>query len=460
MNRLPLRRSLLLGLVGLTATALVSAGLVSALALQAYLMQRTDDQLRSAAAVVATRVKQLAGQPPGTVRAAVAPSDYLVEIRHRGTLTRFSAATPPATPLLDLSPAPPADGPSAPVTLAGRWRVVTVRAGEAVVLIALPLAPVTQTVRRLVLVELAGGAAVLLLLAGSARLLLVRGLRPLDRITATATAISDGDLDRRVPLDGVRVADPRTEVDRLTLAVNGMLTRLQAAIAARTRSEQRLRDFAADASHELRTPLTSIRGYLQILRHDMVEPGRRAEVLARSEDEAVRMGRILDDLFYLARLDAEPQLRHDRVDLAVLARDSVADLLAAQPGRPARLLAPTPVPVTGDEHALRQVLANLLANVRAHTPADAPVTVAVEPDADGVTVRVTDGGPGVDAALAERAFDRFTQAEPGRGGGSGLGLAIVAGIVAAHGGRVGIESPPGGGTEVWFALPRATDALR
>ncbi|MDI5942783.1 ATP-binding protein, partial [Micromonospora sp. DH15] len=142
------------------------------------------------------------------------------------------------------------------------------------------------------------------------------------------------------------------------------------------------------------------------------------------------------------------------------ARDSLADLLAAQPGRPARLLAPTPVPVTGDEHALRQVLANLLANVRAHTPADAPVTVAVEPDADGVTVRVTDGGPGVDAALAERAFDRFTQAEPGRGGGSGLGLAIVAGIVAAHGGRVGIESPPGGGTEVWFALPRAADTLR
>ncbi|MDI5943827.1 hypothetical protein QLR68_38015, partial [Micromonospora sp. DH15] len=168
--------------------------------------QRTDDQLRSAAAVVATRVKQLAGQPPGTVRAAVAPSDYLVEIRHRGTLTRFSAATPPATPLLDLSPAPPADGPSAPVPLDGRWRVVTVRAGEAVVLIALPLAPVTQTVRRLVLVELAGGAAVLLLLAGSARLLLVRGLRPLDRITATATAISDGDLDRRVTLDAVRVA--------------------------------------------------------------------------------------------------------------------------------------------------------------------------------------------------------------------------------------------------------------
>ncbi|MFC8849649.1 MULTISPECIES: sensor histidine kinase [unclassified Micromonospora] len=454
MNRLPLRRSLLLGLVGLTATALVSAGLVSALALRAYLMQRTDDQLRSAAAVVATRVEQLAGQPSGTVRAAVAPSDYLVEIRHRGTLTRFSAATPPATPLLDRLPAPPAEGPSAPATMSGGWRVVTVRAGDAVVLIALPLAPVAQTVRRLVLVELAGGAAVLLLLAGSARLLLVRGLRPLDRITATATAIADGDLDRRVPLHGVRVDDPRSEVDRLTLAVNGMLTRLQAAIAARTRSEQRLRDFAADASHELRTPLTSIRGYLQILRHDMVEPGRRAEVLARSEDEAVRMGRILDDLFYLARLDAEPQLRRDRVDLAVLARDSVADLLAAQPGRPARLLAPTPAPVTGDEHALRQVLANLLANVRAHTPADTPVTVAVEPGGDVVTVRVTDGGPGVDAALAERAFDRFTQAEPGRGGGSGLGLAIVAGIVAAHDGRVGLQSPPAGGTTVWFALPR------
>ncbi|WDZ82448.1 HAMP domain-containing sensor histidine kinase [Micromonospora cathayae] len=458
MNRLPLRRGLLLGLVGLTALALLSAGLVSALALRSYLIHRTDDQLRSAAAVVTSRVGLLAGHPGGAVRAAVAPSDYLLEVRHPdGTLTRISATPPPATPLIEQLAAPTTGGVSAPVDLAGQWRAVTVRADDTVVLIALPLAPVRQTVQRLVLVELVGGTAVLLLLAAGARLLLVRGLRPLDRITATATAIADGDLQRQVPLHGVRVGDPRTEVDRLTLAVHGMLTGLQTAIAARTRSEQRLRDFAADASHELRTPLTSIRGYLQILRHDMIEPDRRAEVLARSEDEAVRMGRILDDLFYLARLDAEPQLRRDRVDLAVLARDSLADLLAVQPGRPATLRVPAAAPVTGDEHALRQVLANLLANVRTHTPPDATVTVEVVGAAEGVRVRVTDTGPGLPAALAARAFDRFAQGEPGRGGGSGLGLAIVAGIVAAHGGEVGLTVPPVGGTTVWFTLPPADD---
>ncbi|WBB81224.1 HAMP domain-containing sensor histidine kinase [Micromonospora sp. WMMD882] len=486
MNRLPLRRGLLLGLVGLTALALLSAGLVSTFALRAYLVHRTDDQLRSAAAVVTSRAGLLTGQPGGAVRAAVAPSDYLVEIRHPdGTLTRISAAPPPAVPLVDQVTAPTTDGVSVPVDVGGQWRAVTVRADAAVVLIALPLTPVRQTVRRLVLVELAAGAAALSLLAVLARLLVVRGLRPLDRITATAAAIADGELGRQVSLHGVRAGVPRTEADRLTLAVHGMLARLQAAIAARTRSEQRLRDFAADASHELRTPLTSIRGYLQILRHDMIEPERRAEVLARSEDEAVRMGRILDDLFYLARLDAEPRLRRDRVDLAVLARDCLADLLAVQPGRPATLRAPTPAPVTGDEHALRQVLTNLLANVRAHTPPGAAVTVEVTVVADRVRVRVTDAGPGFPAALAARAFDRFTQGEPGRGGGSGLGLAIVAGIVAAHGGEVGLTAAPegapvaapdggpvaapddnaavapdggpaavsGGGATVWFTLP-------
>ncbi|MFI6131607.1 sensor histidine kinase [Micromonospora sp. NPDC051141] len=448
MSRLPLRRSLLTGMVTLTALALLVAGVVSVAGLRAYLLERTDDQLRAGAALATQRVGVLLREPGGVARAVVAPSDYLVEIRHPdGTLTRLGGS-PPAEPLLARAPAPPADGAPGPATTLadGAWRAVTVRAGEAVVLIALPLAPVRETVRRLVLVEAAGGLTVLVLLAGFARLLLVRGLRPLDRITDTATAIAGGDLDRRVPVEG----SDRTEVGRLTRAVDGMLTRLQSAIAARSRSEDRLRTFVADASHELRTPLTSIRGYLHLLRRDMVEPARRPEVLRRGDEEATRMSRILDDLLYLARLDAEPRLDRDPVDLAEVARESVADALAVQPGRPLRVAAPEAAPVRGDADALRQVLANLLANVRAHTPAGTSAVVEVGRREGRVEVRVRDTGPGMTPELAARAFDRFSH---GGAGGSGLGLAIVAEIVAAHDGELGLDTAPGAGTTVWFRLP-------
>ncbi|WP_218012342.1 HAMP domain-containing sensor histidine kinase [Micromonospora sp. WMMA1996] len=450
MNRVPLRRSLLAGMVALTAVALLVAGVVSAAGLRAYLLDRTDDQLRAGAALATQRVGSLLREPGGAARAVVAPSDYLVEIRHPdGTLTRLGAS-PPAAALLDRAPPPPADGSAGPATTldAGTWRAVTVRAGDAVVLIALPLAPVRETVRRLVLVELAGGLTVLLLLAGFARVLLVRGLRPLDRITGTATAIAGGDLDRRVPVEG----SERTEVGRLTRAVDGMLARLQSAIAARTRSEERLRTFVADASHELRTPLTSIRGYLHLLRHDMVEPARRPEVLRRGDEEATRMSRILDDLLYLARLDAEPRLGRETVDLAEVARESVADALAVQPGRPLRVTAPPVATVRGDADALRQVLANLLANVRVHTPAGTPAVVDVRHRGDRIEVAVRDEGPGMPPQLAARAFERFSH---GGAGGSGLGLAIVAEIVAAHDGELGLETGEGAGTTVRFRLPGA-----
>ncbi|MDG4800431.1 HAMP domain-containing protein [Micromonospora sp. WMMD980] len=204
MSRLPLRRSLLAGMVALTAVALLVAGVVSVAGLRSYLLDRTDDQLRAGAALATQRVGTLLREPGGTARAVVAPSDYLVEIRHPdGTLTRIGGS-PPAVPLLDRAPAPPAGGAPGPATTLddGAWRAITVRAGAAVVLIALPLAPVRETVRRLVRVEVAGGVTVLVLLAAFARVLLVRGLRPLDRITETATAIAGGDLDRRVPRHG------------------------------------------------------------------------------------------------------------------------------------------------------------------------------------------------------------------------------------------------------------------
>ncbi|WP_208815590.1 sensor histidine kinase [Micromonospora echinofusca] len=456
MNRLPLRRSLLWGMVLLTAAALLVAGVTAALGLRDYLLDRTDDQLRSAAVLVRQRTGPVFTDPAQTLRTVVAPSEYVVEIRRDdGRSVRLGG---PAGSLLDQAPVPPPDGRTSPVVTVGdgAYRAVTLRSRDTTVLIALPLAPVRQTVQRLILVELVTGTVVLLLLGLFARLLLVRGLRPLDRITGTATAIAAGDLDRRVPVDHDRAPDVRTEVGRLTLAVNGMLARLQTAMAARARSEQQLRDFVADASHELRTPLTSIRGYLHLLRQGMVDADRRPDVLRRTDEEATRMSALVDDLLYLARLDAEPALRHGPVDLAVVVRESLADALAVQPGRPATLTAPDTCPVTGDGDALRQVMANLLGNVRAHTPPDSPVTVTVS-TADGrVQVSVADRGPGMAPELAERAFDRFTRADPGRsGGGSGLGLAIVAGIVAAHDGQVRLRTAPGAGTTVTFTLPTA-----
>jgi two-component system OmpR family sensor kinase len=314
------------------------------------------------------------------------------------------------------------------------------------VVVAIPLDPVRDTVRRLATVELITGAVVLVLLGLFARVLLARGLRPLDEITATAGAIAAGDLDRRVPTD----APPGTEVGRLTAAVNGMLTRIQLGLADAERSQERLRVFLADASHELRTPLTAVRGYLQLLRKGMVPPDARPDVLRRADDEAARMATIVDDLLYLARLDAEPVLRREPVDLVAVVRDALVDALAAQPDRPTDLDAPDRCTVTGDEEALRRVFTNLFANVRAHTPPDAAVRVSLAPDPRAATVSVTDRGPGIPDGLAAHVFERFVRAESSTG--SGLGLAIVAEIVRGHGGDVGVDSGRTG-TTVTVTLP-------
>jgi two-component system OmpR family sensor kinase len=454
VNRLPLRRSLLWGTLALTAAALAVAGVTSAFALRDYLVERTDDQLRVAAVFAEQRADQLldARQSGGGLLAILAPSDYVVEVHHISGVTRFGGLGQlPARPLLDSAPAPPAVGVSPPATVAdGTYRAVTVRARDAVVLVALPLAPVRQTVARLAVVELLAGAVVLFVQGALARMLLARGLRPLERITATATALAGGDLDRRVPEEP---SPPRTEVGRLSAAVNGMLGRIQTALAARARSEERLRRFLADASHELRTPLTSIRGYVQLLRGGMVPADRHADVLRRTDEETTRMAVIVDDLLYLARLDAEQGLRRESVDLVAVARDSLSDALAVQPGRPAEFVAGEPCAVVGDPDALRQVLANLLANVRAHTPPDAAVRVTVAPDGEDARVTVADAGPGIAPEVAARAFDRFSRGDPG-GPGSGLGLAIVAEIVAAHGGTVTIGPGPDGGTTTAFTVPQ------
>lgn len=444
-----LRRSLLLAMVGLTALGLLIVSGAAALMLRAYLINQTDDQLRAGAELARNRIPLDAialRQRPEAVREVISVTQFLIEVDSlsTGTIRTVGTAALPATPLLEQADL---EDPN-PQNVAG-FRAVVVRDQKMTVLVALSLDPVNATVRRLVTVALATSLAALAVLTLFARWTLIRRLRPLNEIAAAATELADGHLDRRVPAPP---HGPQTEVGQLTTAINGMLSRIQVALAARERSERRMREFVADASHELRTPVTAIRGYLQLVRTGVVDLRERPDVVRRLDQEATRMGAMVTSLLYLARLDTEPSARRGPVDLAGLVRDAVADAAAIEPDRQLTVDAPDACVVSCDEDMLRQVLANLLGNVRAHTPPGtaARVTLTVEPEV--VRVAVTDDGPGLDAEAAAHAFDRFWRADSARSSteGAGLGLAIVAEVIHAHGGETGIA-----GSTVWFTLPRA-----
>jgi two-component system OmpR family sensor kinase len=322
---------------------------------------------------------------------------------------------------------------------------------------AVPLREVDQTLSRLLLVEGLVIGGVLLALGLSAFFVVRLGLRPLDRIEVTAGEIAAGQLSRRVS-----PADSRTEVGRLGLALNAMLDRLEAAFAARTESEERLRQFVADASHELRTPLASIRGYAELHRIGATEDAAGTDkAMQRIEEESKRMGVLVEDLLTLARLDEEPEPRRQPVDLTALARDAAEDARATAPDRKISLSAPDSAIVSGDAHQLRQVLANLTRNALVHTPAGTPIEMSVAQDGGSVTINVRDHGPGLPAKSHEDIFDRFWRSEGGRErgkAGAGLGLAIVQGVLDAHGGQIVAQNAPGGGALFSVRLPKSAPA--
>ncbi len=331
-----------------------------------------------------------------------------------------------------------------------------------VLVTGLPLAPLQSTLREIAITEISVFGLALLLagLAGTAWVRL--SLRPLSRMTATATAVT------KLPLASgevelphrVKHADPRTEVGQLGEAFNAMLGHVESALARRHSSEARLRSFAADASHELRTPLAAIRGYTELARRksDELPPDLR-RALERVDAESARMSGLVDDLLLLARLDAGRPLERKPVDLTRLAIDATSDARAAAPSHRWQLDLPAePVQVPGDEPRLRQVLANLLSNAAKHTPAGTSVGVAVSADAaiGAARLSVTDDGPGVPVELQSSLFERFVRGDPSRSrtagsngsgsngsGSTGLGLAIVEAVTTAHGGRVDLASRPG-----------------
>ncbi|MEU4693108.1 HAMP domain-containing sensor histidine kinase [Actinoplanes sp. NPDC023714] len=292
-----------------------------------------------------------------------------------------------------------------------------------------------------------------LLIAGWGGALIVRRtLEPLDRVAATATRVSELRLDRgevqlaqRVPEQDT---DPRTEVGQVGAALNRMLDHVGNALEARHASEMQVRQFVADASHELRTPLAAIRGYAELSRRSrQVIPDEISHVLTRVESEAKRMTALVEDLLLLARLDAGRPLAQDPVDLTMLAVDATSDAHAAGPRHYWQLDLPEePVTVIGDGARLHQVLANLLANARTHTPEGSTVTVKVGQVPDAAVLQVIDDGPGIPDDLVSRIFERFTRGDSSRSraaGSTGLGLSIVHAVVTSHRGKVGVQSRPG-----------------
>jgi Signal transduction histidine kinase len=339
----------------------------------------------------------------------------------------------------------------------GDYRLLAAQVPDAVLVTGLPERPVQDTVAQLVSIELIV-AAVTLLGAGLAGAVVVRReLRPLERVAATASRVSALPLDRgEVSLvERVPDVDSRTEVGQVGAALNRMLDHVGSALEARQDSETQLRQFVADASHELRTPLAAIRGYAELTRRTAL-PAETEHSLTRISSQAERMTTLVEDLLLLARLDAGRPLERSDVDLTRLVLDAVGDARAAGPDHRWQLALPDePVTVPGDASRLAQVLANLLANTRTHTPPGTAVTVSLAAQAGGARVGVLDEGPGIAPELLPHIFERFARGSTSRSrdnGSSGLGLAIVDAVVAAHGGSVAVTSSPGR-TEFTVHLP-------
>ncbi|MFC9688766.1 sensor histidine kinase [Kribbella sp. NPDC056951] len=475
-ERYPLRVTIVVVLLTLVALALAASGVLATTIMRGYLVDKVDTQLSQVATPFQRNERQLPPRGrPGKDRPL--PSLFVVQKYDSegspldpegpfGTDQVGGGASQPKFPALNLNQIRALNGKAFNVpSVSGddTWRVLALPTndGAGSVMVAQSLHDVSRTVQRLVGVQAAAGLILLVLLAGVGTYVVRRSLRGLEDVEHTAVAIAGGDLSRRIP-----DRDPRTEVGRLSYALNQMLGQIENAFAQRTasefaarQSEDRMRRFVADASHELRTPLTSIRGFAELSRQrGVVEP----DVMKRIEDEAKRMGLLVDDLLLLARLDQQRPLRMEAVDLLPVAADGLHNAQAVQPERniSLKILPGSEAPVVqGDEARLRQVLGNLISNALHHTPVDAPILVSVGTRGRDAVLEVSDSGPGLSDEQKARVFERFYRADSARTrttGGSGLGLSIVAALVAAHGGRVTVnDTQPHGATfTVLLPLPR------
>ena len=395
--------------------------------------------------------RPLAVLPPGTFGELRGPAGNVLLRRtfsYNGTAGPYPAL-PTAVPLSARGGKPHLFTVNAAST---RYRAVAFAVGSDTAIVAVPEREADQTLHRLVIVEVLVGGGVILALVLLGWLVIRVGLRPLERIGRVASEIAGGDLSRRVS-----PSDPRTEVGRLGLSLNEMLTQIEHAFRDRSESEERLRHFLADASHELRTPLSSIRGYAELFRLGAADdPATLERAMARIEAESARMGLLVEDLLLLARLDQIPEARRDAVDLRELAEHAVDDTRVVASEREITLQADDRLQVLGDPDQLRQLLANLMRNAVIHTPSDSAIDLRLTREREHAVLEVRDHGPGLPDGIGDRVFERFWRTEGGRSrgrGGAGLGLAIVRAIVSAHHGEVSAENAAGGGALFRVKLP-------
>ena len=470
-----LRSRLTITTVALVASVGLLLCAVTTLAVHTFLIDRVDDDLMTVTGFATSigsefpeasehvepgapeLARILRGQPLGSFAAFVDDGTVEAVLSTEGDVGPQARVLP--TDSHTKIAAVPADGRPHDLDLAsaGEFRVVASQLpGGEVVVTGLPTDDVQTTVNRLLIFEGLALALAVIVAAAAGGYLVDRSLRPLRRVSAAAREVSRTPLDRgevalqtRVPDDDI---DPASEVGQVATALNHMLGHVGSALQARHDSETRVRQFVADASHELRTPLASIRGYTELTRRTRSDlPPDVAHALSRVESEAGRMSTLVDDLLLLARLDSGRPLESADVDLTRLAIDAVSDAQAAGPEHKWRMRLPDePVVVPGDGARLHQVLGNLLANARMHTPESTTITVAVTTGPDGGAVlSVHDDGPGIPEAEQHRVFERFARVDSSRArtsGSTGLGLAIVAAVVEALGGEVALRSRPGSTT--------------
>ena len=466
---LPLRTRMLVAMIALLAAVCLVVGSISLLLLRGFLIDQLDVQLQS----VGQRFAQSYGhKPPCAAEDHGGPPCFLLSPGQRfgtvgarivdGDVHQSGVLSGDGTPRdigrhedNDLEDVP-TDGQTHTRNIGnlGEYRLVAVERQDksAVFVTGLPLDEVNTTLVRLGWIELVV-AAIGLVVAGAASTLIVRvTMRPLQRVAATAGRVAELRLDRGEVALAERVAsadtDPRTEVGQVGAALNRMLEHVASALEARQASETQLRQFLADASHELRTPLAAIRGYAELTRRsEEYVPPDVAHALSRVSSQAERMTSLVEDMLLLARLDAGRPLVREPVDVSQLVVDAVSDAHAAGPEHRWRLQLPDEaVTVTGDATRLSQVLANLLANARVHTPPGTTVLAELTGDAGEAALRVIDDGPGIPPTLLPHVFGRFARGDSSRSraaGSTGLGLAIAHAVVVAHGGRVEVASVPG-----------------
>ncbi len=476
MRPFSLRARLLVGVILIAAVGLATADTVTYTSLRTFLLQRADDSVDAADSGIAQNFEAPGNNAltSSTAASVLVSPGYCVQLR---STDGVGISSTQCLPQVNQAPLPP--GPkwpkkvsvprtttrrdsqrvsyfTVPAVGGGQYRVrasIEPAAPTVMILIAAPLTGVNSTLHRLLVIELLVTAGVLIALAILGTWVVRLGLRPLAEIGRTAEAISQGDLSKRIER-----TDQKTEVGRLGGLLNTMLTQIESGFRAREATEQKLRRFVADASHELRTPLAAVRAYAELFSRGAAE---RPDDLQRSMKgitrESERMSALVDELILLAHLDDGRPLRREAVDLESVVADSVETAQTVEPDR--RFTIETEhVHVTGDRDRLRQLVDNLLSNVRAHTPTAAPVRVALRRQAGNAILTVSDSGPGMNSDEMAHVFERFYRADVSRSrssGGAGLGLAIVSALAEAHGGSAFVKSELGLGATFTITLPLA-----